>query len=431
VDFGQVSARNVVTSGDGRATVVYTAPSPPADSVDEGLVIQILATPTGSDYANATTRAVSIRLVPPGVILPPNGTPKPRFIVVPSSPVSRSDVTFDATSSTDDGQIVSYAWNFGDATTGSGQIAHHQFEKGGSYTVTLTVTDDRGLSASTTASVFVIESANPQASFVFSPSSPLPNEDVMFNASASRADTGRSIVSYEWEFGTGGSDGTGTGVTITRRFSPVATYVVTLTVTDDVGNKGTTSKSLTVRTPALLASFVFSPLSPSPRQNVVFDASGSSTEPGHSIEAYDWNFGDNGTGSGRTANHSFSRDGTYSVTLTIRDDSGTSATTSNEVTVSSGDLEAAFTYSPTDPSGTDVVHFNGSDSSSLFGIRTYTWNFGDGSASGSGKTVDHVFRGCVAGGTTSVTFVVRLTVVDGMSRTATVTKDVLVKSCKP
>lgn len=56
----------------------------------------------------------------------------------------------DASSSTDvDGQITSYAWNFGDGSSGTDRGVFHGYLKSGSYALTLTVTDDTGLSAST------------------------------------------------------------------------------------------------------------------------------------------------------------------------------------------------------------------------------------------------------------------------------------------
>jgi len=65
-----------------------------------------------------------------------------------SSPVG-APVTMDGSASTDeDGRIVSYAWNYGDGTTGSGVSGSHAYAAAGNYTVTLTATDDLGASAS-------------------------------------------------------------------------------------------------------------------------------------------------------------------------------------------------------------------------------------------------------------------------------------------
>ena len=67
-------------------------------------------------------------------------------------------VGFDATASTDrDGTVTSYAWDFGDGTTGSGVTTSHVFSKPGTYAVHLTVTDERGASGFSAASVFVRE----------------------------------------------------------------------------------------------------------------------------------------------------------------------------------------------------------------------------------------------------------------------------------
>ena len=71
--------------------------------------------------------------------------------------VNESPVLFNASSSYDpDGYIVSYEWDFGDGSTGTGEIIYHKYCDVGTYDVTLTVTDDDGLKDSITKSIEVI-----------------------------------------------------------------------------------------------------------------------------------------------------------------------------------------------------------------------------------------------------------------------------------
>jgi PKD repeat protein len=257
VDFGTLSARNVVTGSDGRANVVYTAPRPPSPGAGGGgTQVSILAVPNGSD-ANVSLNngaLAQIRLVPPGIILPPAGTPTASFRVSPTPLSMNVEAIFDASGSTpgsNSGGISSYFWTFGDGDDSTqGPIANHKYAAPGTYTVTLTVTNDRGVSASTTQTVTVSILTAPTAAFVFSPTTPKSSDIVQFNAIASQAAAGHSIVSYQWDFGDP-VNRFGTGATTTHQFSIPGgltdiTYNVTLTVTDDTGQKATATQAIKV-----------------------------------------------------------------------------------------------------------------------------------------------------------------------------------------
>jgi len=250
-DFGRLSARTVVTGSDGRATATYTAPAPPADFGSNGSRVSILATPIGNNYDTAQTQSADIRLTAPGVVLPPSTAPTPSFIISPTPVTAGTTVFFDASAScaTQDAcgstaGISSFVWNFGDGRTGSGRTATHQYGGDGTYTVTLTVTNDRGLSASSSQTVSVSLSSPPSASFVSSPSSPRAGSVINFDASQSTASPGRRIVQYNWNFGDGTQGQTGNNTTHT--YAAAGTYTIVLVVVDDLGLRATTTGSLTV-----------------------------------------------------------------------------------------------------------------------------------------------------------------------------------------
>lgn len=77
-----------------------------------------------------------------------------------------ASVVFDGTASGDsDGDIVSYAWDFGDGNTGDGAQATHQYAEAGVYTVTLTVTDDEGETSEDTVVITVNAPGTPDSSW--------------------------------------------------------------------------------------------------------------------------------------------------------------------------------------------------------------------------------------------------------------------------
>ncbi len=172
------------------------------------------------------------------VVTPPaNVAPTASF----TSSVNGLVAGVDGSASTDtDGTITGYAWNFGDGTTGTGVTASHTYATAGTYTVTLTVTDNGGLTGTKTGTVTAVGTppANvaPTASFTSS----VTNLTAGFNASAS-TDTDGTITGYAWNFGDGT---TGTGVTASHTYATAGTYTVTLTVTDNGGLTGTQTGSV-------------------------------------------------------------------------------------------------------------------------------------------------------------------------------------------
>lgn len=336
VDFGTLSSKNIVTGADGRATAVYTAPpAPPAGTGGAFQVVTVIATPGNGNYQAASSSSADIRLNTPGVIIPPGGAPTASFTISPSSPAVNTEVFFDASGSTPgsgSSAIVSYDWSFGDGASDTGIRPDHVYGGPGTFTVTLRVTNDRGLSATASQSVTVGTGPEPTAAFVFSPTAPVVSQTIFFDASTSRAAQGRIIVAYQWNFGDGGQ---GSGQLPTHSYDLPGAYSVTLTVTDHVGLSDTTAVTVTVGSGAPVANFTISPTPPVTVGTLLtFDGSSSQAFGGSTITSYAWAWGDlTADGAGVSATHAFGVAGTYTVTLTVADNAGRTAQISKSVTV--------------------------------------------------------------------------------------------------
>jgi PKD repeat protein len=89
--------------------------------------------------------------------------PVAKFVVSPTDPIPGQTVFFTAAESAGKGgaHIVSYAWDFGNGSTGEGVSSSTTYSADGSYAVVLTVTDSNGLTTATSLTVSVKSPAAP------------------------------------------------------------------------------------------------------------------------------------------------------------------------------------------------------------------------------------------------------------------------------
>ncbi len=304
--------------------------------------------------------------------------------------------SFNASGSSDDFGIASYAWSFGDATAGSGVTASHTYAARGTYAVVLTVTDTAGQTA--TASQLVTVDALPVAAFTVN----CRGRTCTFDASGSTDDVG--ISAYSWSFGDGQ---TGTGVTTSHTYTASGSFAVTLAVADTIGQTATTTHTVSIDlNPTACFTAVRDGLI------ITFNASCSTDDLG--IASYAWSFGDATTGIGQNISHTYAASGSRTVQLTVTDTGGHTATTTQTVNPDAKPV-ASFTWSCIQR----TCSFNGTGSTDNQPIASYTWSFGD-DTKGTGATPSRAY---VVGGPYNVT----LTVTDSVGQTNAKTNAVAVK----
>jgi PKD repeat protein len=194
----------------------------------------------------STVVSQNISIAPIPVI---NQVPTAQF----AAATSATAVGVNASLSTDpDGTITSYAWNFGEPTSSTnianGISATHVYVGTGTFTVTLVVTDNGGLKATSTQQITIngVPNVNPVAQYTANRDALL----VTFNAFAS-TDSDGTITKYAWNFGEPTStSNTATGVTTTHGYKFAGSYTVTLVVTDNKGATTSIAQLWTVTPPA-------------------------------------------------------------------------------------------------------------------------------------------------------------------------------------
>jgi PKD repeat protein len=347
-----------------------------------------------------------------------NAPPVASFTVTPPTPVNPGvPFSFDATASYDpDGAIASYDWDFGDGNLSTGVAPTHAYATGGTYTVTLTVTDNASATDAATRGVSV--NLAPVAAFTMTPPPPVnPGTLLTFNASAS-SDPDSAIASYTWDFGDGNP---GSGVSPTHSYASGGTYVVSLTVVDDLGLSNSTTQPVAVNRPPL-ASFTATPDWVNPGVAVAFNAT-TSSDPDGPLSAFDWDFGDGAQAAGAVVSHAYTAAGDYLVRLIATDPLGLNDTATAPVHVNFAP-SASFSASP-QPANVGVpMSFDGTSSTDVDGsIVAYDWDFGDTSTA-TGPLATHAYA--AAG-----SYLVTLTVTDNMTLTHSVNQTVAAVDAPP
>lgn len=153
---------------------------------------------------------------------------------------TNNDPSFDFTDGSTTTGNVTYLWDFGDGNTSTVQNPSHTYVDNGTYTVTLTITDDCGSDTFTTTVTVNNGCTDPVASFSQSGTEPT---FTFTNTSTSGANT-----TYNWDMGDGNMH---TTMDVNHTYTANNTYTVTLIVTDDCG-ADTTTQTVTVSTIGLI-----------------------------------------------------------------------------------------------------------------------------------------------------------------------------------
>jgi len=298
-------------------------------------------------------------------------------------------------------------WDFGDGDTAEGMKTAHTFEKKGNFPVNVKVYSASGVIANLQTTVRMVDILRlPDLTFEGTPAvtgNRIEGEvPVSLNLTPK---TATPFIEFDWE----APDATEVGTTETSLqaiYRREGTYTVTLIGQDLEDHVLRLPITVVVKAPTESLVITMDPETGVAPLDVKFDAS-ESFVPDETITGFVWNFGDNSPEvfGGARAEHRFSKEGTYTIGLTVRTTSGKIYTTRKTLVVREPLLRACIT--PSRIKGTVPMGVDFSSDCTVGDAKTYLWDFGDGAQSDQ-KNIIHVFE-------KPGTFTVKLTVTEGTS----------------
>ena len=188
-------------------------------------------------------------------------------------------------------------------------------------------------------------SREPEAQFEYSPQDPSEDDNVVLDASATTVEAG-SVQTYRWEVNDDTLSETGKVVRTTLD-SGVNTVTLTVIMESDITQ--TATDTIEVGSVASLSpSFKYDTANPTTEDTVAFDASGTTVENAD-IQAYEWDFDDDGTTDATGVNAVKQFDvGKHVVSLTVRDTQGNEETTEQVLRVDPKRVNVSITASDTE-----------------------------------------------------------------------------------
>jgi len=236
-----------------------------------------------------------------------------------------------------DGKIEVYRWTFGDGRVSYGENAIHTYLASGTYKVTLKVTDENGAikKDTTFCTIFPPPNKAPVVN-VNGPYTGFVGEAIIFNSSGSDDIDGK-IWEYRWDFGDGSEPNYGENPRHT--YSQIGNYQVTLQVTDTDGTIVTATTMCTIfdpsnRAPTADANGPYTGFAGYPAS---FRSTGSD-DPDGKITKHEWTFGDGSISDNANPRHTYSKNGTYTITLKVTDNKGAEVSTTTTCVVAPWNL---------------------------------------------------------------------------------------------
>ncbi|MDM8520310.1 PKD domain-containing protein [Anaerolineales bacterium HSG6] len=335
--------------------------------------------------------------------------PIPDFVGTPTSGISPLTVAFDSSSST--GDIEGYLWDFGDSyssTVTNTILANptYVYTNGGSYTVTLTLTNSAGAGVITKTSY--ITAYNPcVADFSGSPTAGPAGTVVSFtNSSTGDCD------SWDWDFGDSSTHSS--SMDDSRTYTNTGIYTVSL-VASGSGGVATKTNSITI---CAAPTIDFSADQTTGESGLIVTFTDNSTPADGTCapSAWLWDFGDGQVSSEQNMTHTYTSTGTFDVSLVVTGTGGTETMTQTGY-IRIGDIAANFDYSLVSGLAPLPVLFT-STSTSIFTITQWQWS-SDTTVIGSQETLSYTFD--QAG-----IYDVKLTITDTTNQQDSMTKTVTV-----